>query len=357
MENLPDSRQISTVRLANVFNSTSATYKFYWFMSMLEIFGKNQELSITIDEILTRMIANAWYPIHYFRLSFGLQDRLSDSIKEIQFITNIPIDANKDLIQKSLINSSDKRVRSLINNFSLNVPYRFLSPWITYTSDIDVINQSANFSNDCPYKIISKPEKCIIINEKWKDYLLNNYRVLMDYCFWNLTLYLQNKNPNVPDLANKLTKPISRNSLISQRSYWEIIFDSQQEFQCIYTGKKLTKASYDLEHFIPWSFVAHDLQWNLLPADKSINCSKSNKLPSLDSYLPKFVEAQKKGIEIVYNVQPNNKRLEDFTQLGYSAYELATMQLSKFSEIYQRTMSPMVQIAENMGFEKWQRIL
>lgn len=357
MASLPESRKISTVRLANVFNNTSATYKFYWFISMLEIYGKNQSSCITFDEILTRMIANAWYPIHYFRLSFGLQDKLSDSIKEIQTITNIPIDANKDVIQKMLLSNTDKRVRSLISNFSLNVPYRFLSPWIPYTSDINVINQSANFTDDCPYRIINKHEKCIVVNDNWKDYLLNNYRILLDYTYWNLTMYLQNKNPNVPDLANKLIKPISRNSLSSQRSYWEIVFDKQQEFECIYTGLKLTKANYDLEHFIPWSFVSHDLQWNLLPSDKSINCSKSNKLPSLELYLTKFVETQKRGLEIVFNAQPNHKRLEDFTMFGYSASDLSKMPLYNFKELYYKTMSPMVQIAENMGFEKWNRII
>lgn len=355
--NLPEQKGISTFRLAQVFNNTSATYKFYWFISILEIYAKKQERLITFNEILTRMISNAWYPIHYFRLSFGLQDKLSDNIKEIQALTDIPIDANKEALQQFLMSNSDKRVWNLINNFSLNVPYRFLSPWISYTSDNEIIERSAIFQNDCLYGIEIFPEKAIQLNEKWCDYLLNNYRILHDFCYWNLTMYLQLKNPNVPDLANKLVKPILRNSLTSQRAYWEIVFQNQNEIECIYTGKLLSKNNYDLEHFIPWSFVSHDLQWNLLPSDKSINCSKSNKLPPLELYLSKFVETQKKGLEIVFDAQPNNKRLEDFTMFGYSASDLAKMPLYSFNELYYKTMSPMVQIAENMGFEKWNRIL
>ena len=106
--NLPEQKSISTFCLAQVFNNTTATYKFYWFISILEIYAKKQERLIQIKEILTRMISNAWYPIHYFRLSFGLQDKLSDNIKKIQALTDIPIDENKEAIQQFLMSNSDK---------------------------------------------------------------------------------------------------------------------------------------------------------------------------------------------------------------------------------------------------------
>jgi len=354
---LPKQKCISTSRLAQAFNNTSATYKFYWFISILEIFAKKQDGQILFEEILTRMIANAWYPIHYFKLSFGQQDLLSESIKSIQLITNLPIDADKDKIQQTLLSSNNKEVWKLINNFSLHVPYRFLSPWIPYTNNKDVEYSSQQFRNGCVYSLSLNTSKHIVINTEWKDYLLENYRLLIDFCYWNLTMFLQTKNPNVPDIPNKLVKPIVRNGLSSQRAYWDIVFDQQHEIECIYTGKMLTRSAYDLEHFIPWSFVAHDLQWNLLPSDKFINISKSNKLPPLNLYLTKFVEIQKRGLEIVFKAQPHNKKLEEFTMFGYSASDLALMPLEKFNEIYYKTMSPMVQIAENMGFEKWNRIL
>lgn len=40
------------------------------------------------------MVANAWYPIHYFRLSFGKNDSLFDIVTELQKETQIPIDAS-----------------------------------------------------------------------------------------------------------------------------------------------------------------------------------------------------------------------------------------------------------------------
>ncbi len=354
---LPPEKNFTSAKLAGLFNKKSSTYKFYWFISILEIISKKQQKQILFEEILTRMIANAWYPIHYFKLSFGQQDQMSESIKSIQRITNLPIDADKDKIQQTLLSSNNKEVWKIINNFSLQVPYRFLSTWFKFSTNKKVIAKSNIYYEDCLYSIVENPKKAIVLNDKWWGYLIENQKILIDFCYWNLTMYLQTKNPNVPDIPNKLVKPIVRNGLSSQRAYWDIVFDQQHEIECIYSGKKLTKAAYDLEHFIPWSFVAHDLQWNLLPSDKSINISKSNKLPPLDLYLTKFVETQKSGLEIVFKAQPHNKKLEEFTMFGYSAYDLMLMPLYNFNELYYKTMSPMVQIAENMGFEKWNRTL
>ena len=47
-------------------------------------------------------------------------------------------------------------------------------------------------------------QEFIEINPYWVDYLTRNVRVLKDFCFWNLALFLQSKNPNVPDIPNKL---------------------------------------------------------------------------------------------------------------------------------------------------------
>ena len=47
----------------------------------------------------------------------------------------------------------------------------------------------------------------IEINEEWIKYLNQNIKVLKDFCYWNLVIFLQAKNPNVPDIPNKLIKP------------------------------------------------------------------------------------------------------------------------------------------------------
>lgn len=355
---LPDTKNKSIQKLSQVFNSTSATYKFYWFIAILEIYNREHSTRIRFEEIIIRMIANAWYPIHYFRLSFGMQDKLAEYIYRIHEITGIPIDADKETIQQQLLNTVQPEIKRMINNLTLNVPYRFLSPWIPFTNNVEVVEKSNLTEMDVPYALQMSMEKEIVIQPFYADYFQSNYRILLDFIYWNLSQYLQIRNPNVPDLTGKLVKPLHRSSLSTQRAYWELALEQMGSLSCIYTGKKLEKSGYDLDHFIPWSFVAHDLQWNLIPVDSSINSSKSNKLPDLQYYIEKLALTEKAGLEAIYHIQPHHKRLEDFTVFGHSAAELSAMQQMDFTALYRKTLTPMIQIAENMGFENdWRYVL
>ena len=109
--------------------------------------------------------------------------------------------------------------------------------------------------------------------------------------------------------------------------------------------EKLIKGNYAVDHFIPYSFVSHDLIWNLIPADKSFNSSKSNRLPILERYFEPFYQLQKNAYEIVRRRTPKNKLLEDYlTVLHMEEYSINH---DKFKEIIQ----PLVLIASNNGFE------
>lgn len=110
---------------------------------------------------------------------------------------------------------------------------------------------------------------------------------------------------------------------------------------------------YELDHFIPWSFVSHDLLWNLIPSDSSINSSKSNNLPDLNIYLPKLAKLQHHSLQLMIKNNKESKVMEDFISLGYTARELANMDGALFRELYERTFNPINQIALNMGFEIW----
>jgi hypothetical protein len=349
--NLPKDKNIDTRLLAQIYNNTVATYKYYWFASILDIVVKEQRRQISFWEIIVGMITEAWYPIHYFRLSFGKSDSLYSQIIELQKELNIPIDANKADIKKQIINNiENQRIKSLLRVFTQNVPYRFLSPWISYTTNNEVIKLSQSFSNNCIYAIKGET---IEINPNWEQYLNDNYLILRDFTFWNLTVFLQKRNPNVPDVSSKLVKPIQRDSLTKQRHFWDTYIEINGSMKCIYTGKTLYIKEYDLDHFVPWSFVSHNLLWNLLPVDSSINSSKSNNLPPLATYLKPFAEIHQKAIQSIYPQNPNNKLLEDYLTLHNSLSELVQLSENDFLNVFQKTFSPLVQIAENMGFKYW----
>jgi len=353
--NLPLDNNIDTRVLSQIYDNTVATYKFYWFVSLLDIFVKTQKRQISFWKIIVGMIAEAWYPIHYFRLHFGKSDSLYEQIIALQKELNVPIDIKKEDLKSLLINKiDDDKVKLLLKVFTLNVPYRFLSPWIIYRNDNEVIALSQKFHNNCIYAI---KDKSVEINPLWENYLVENYGILRDFSFWNLTLFLQKRNPNVPDVPSKLIKPIQRDALTNQRKFWNDFIEINGSIQCIYTGKTLYKKEFDLDHFVPWSFVSHNLLWNLLPADASINSSKSNNLPPLDIYLRPFAQMHQKAIRTIFPINQNNKLFEDYFSIYDSVSELVRMSEDDFLRVYQKTFSPLVQIAENMGFKYWQKLV
>jgi hypothetical protein len=352
---LPQDNKLEISRLAQIYNNTVATYKFYWFVSILDIVVMEQRKQMSVWEIIVGMIAEAWYPIHYFRLSFGKSDSLYDKIITIQQNLNIPIGANKDEIKNILkAKLNDREFKRIIRIFKQNVPYWFLSPWVTSYNVREVMFLSQQWTNNCPYAINGET---IEINPQWLQYLNDNYLILRDFSFWNLTLFLQKRNPNVPDVPSKLVKPIQRDSLTKQRHFWDTYIEINGSMQCIYTGKTLYKKEYDLDHFIPWSFVSHNLLWNLLPADSSINSSKSNNLPLLDIFLKPFAQMHQKAIKEIFSKKPNDKLFEDYLIVHNSISELVQFSDDDFLKVFQKTFSPMVQIAENMGFRYWQNPL
>ena len=355
MANIPQSDFLSTKNLSRVFNNTTATYKFYWFQSLLQMHNEEGIYRMNVWDLVIRMVANAWFPIHYFHLSFGSMDSLHKIVTELQWITSLPMDARKEEVVECLIASLDeKKVKDQLATLIRNVPYRFLSPWINYTSDADVIARSHAYENGCLYSIQkTKDEFYITINPVWNKYLQDYYGILTDFINWNLTLFLQQRNPNIPNIPNKLSRPMERTSLNKQRRFWDDVIKAGGHVHCIYTGQEIHIGDYAVDHFLPWSFVAHDQLWNLIPADNSINSSKSDKLPPLDRFLPKLAEEHREAIRIYLGAGKKESALEDFTSLGYTPRDLLQLNRERFLAAYQQTFSPLFQIAQNMGYEVW----
>jgi hypothetical protein len=295
------------------------------------------------------MISIAWYTVNYFHISFGKQDRLQRAIEIVKSCEPLMIDDKRDKIFNQLINTNNKNSLNQLQYFNNQVPHWFLSPWFPHMNRNDIYIASQGFKNQCLYSLT---EDTIVINEEWVSYLNQNLKVLKDFCYWNLVIFLQAKNPNVPDIPNKLIKPALRNSLNNQRkNFWDIVVKELGSVDCIYTGKKLTVGNYAVEHFIPYSFVSHDLIWNLIPADRSFNSSKSDKLPALDKYFNPFYSIQKSAIDIIKEKTPGNKYLEDYLTIFPDLDEIKTLPDSFTMTKFKERIQPLITIASNNGFE------
>lgn len=352
---IPQSQILTTRYLNRVFDKTVATYKFYWFLGILDLFVKQGKTKMNVWEIMISMVANAWYPVNYFRLSFGKSESLYEAILALQRENNIPINIGiKDLIILLQALTQRPEIRKQLNFLQLNVPFRFLRPWIDTSDDREMVKRSQTFENGCLYKLEKENGTLWIeLNPIWLTYLQENYDILSSFAYWGLTNFLQVRNPNVPNIPNKLIKKEERNSLSAQRKFWNIAINAGLEVRCLYTNKLLVEREYDLDHFIPWSFVSHDLLWNLMPADSSINSSKSNKLPDLNLYLPKLAETHQAALRINLEKGKQDKLLEDYLSLGFTPQEIVQMNQERLLDCFSQTFTPMNQIALNMGFESW----
>ena len=75
-----------------------------------------------------------------------------------------------------------------------NVPYRFLSPWIKYTTDEEVIEKSCSKSFNGLYAIYSK---YIVLDEEWWDYINEQYWDVCDFSLRSFVTYLKKYNSDI----------------------------------------------------------------------------------------------------------------------------------------------------------------
>ncbi|MEB0301557.1 HNH endonuclease domain-containing protein [Mucilaginibacter sp. 5C4] len=340
--NLPYQEELPIHLLAACFNKTSATYKFYWFLSIL---GRAElgETKINKNDLFAEMVAHSWFTVNYFHVSFGKQDKLQQAIEKIKWGENLTVDADRGSIFKRLSTTNNKNTIKELRYFNSEVPHRFLSPWFRADDLNSAHEYSQAYLNNCPYSL---HKDYIEINPNWAEYFKRNTRLLKDFCYWNLAMYLQTKNPNVPDIPNKLIRSPIRKNLNEQRKFWDIVIEELGSVNCIYTNSRIEKGHYAVEHFIPYAFVSHDLIWNLIPANPSFNSYKSDKLPPLDKYFEPFYKLQQSAMEIILDKSPKNKLLQDYLTI-FPSLDLKHINQQKFLEQFQ----PMITIASNNGFE------
>ncbi|MDW5288889.1 HNH endonuclease domain-containing protein [Formosa sp. PL04] len=337
---LPLEPNISISKLTSVFKSTSATYKFYWFWAILESIEEGNT-EINKKEIFARMLTLSWYTVNYFHVSFGKQDQIQDAVRKIKDIENLNVDSKKSVILEKLLMSNNSDTNSTLNHFDKNVPHKFLSPWLGTGSKSEVYNKSIDTKFNAPYVLL---KDSIIISDNWLEYFKVNSGILKSFCYWNLTLFLQVRNPNVPDIPNKIQRPIIRGGLNNHKKlFWDLILNELGHINCIYTGEKLVVGGYIIEHFIPHQFVAHDLMWNLIPAESSFNLSKSDKLPDFNTYFDDFYDLQEEGYKIIKALRPKNKFLQDYLPI------FPNQEFNKLK--YEQLIKPMLTIANNNGFQ------
>ena len=363
---LPPAPSLPVEHLAGAFRHTTNSYKFFWLLALLDHVQHGGGPTVPMRTLLAQMVAQAWHPVHYYRLSFGTQDRLADLTRKVQVRTALPVQSGCMDVRATtlaLLQNGGSELSGDLRTLLRFVPYRFLRPWFApelrgepdYCVDPEIERLAdERFQSEAPplYRFTERGgEACVEIQPRWHGYLRRHLAIVEGFALWGLVQHLQRNNPNVPGLSDKLFAPEAR-SLSPARKVWDGVLRTSGGILCLYSGRPLAPGGYALDHFVPWSFVAHDLLWNLIPVAPEANSAKSDALPDLALYGERFAAAQHLVFSTVY-ASGKWKPLEDHALLfNADLPSVAAMSSAAFRERLLDGLAPLVQIAANMGFQR-----
>lgn len=306
---LPDDRHVDVGKLASLFAKTTNSYKFLFFLGLLEVtrgWATTSSPCFTTRQVLEAALAIAWFPHSYFRLSFGPQDQIGRVLDELApHLPRLPGTLTPDDVKSMRAALGRALNQDQALELLRYVPSRLLSPWFEpelrgmpdHRKD-DALARLSNerFRSNAPLYRLEDDRRAIQLHPDWWGYLWRNRRVIEDWTRWNWLLYMQARNPSTLNVGGKLLPPLERAPLSRQRDFWAK-YIAHRPLQCIYTGQVLAPKAA-LDHFLPWSFVLHDRWWNLVPVGTSTNSAKRDSLPDLDHYLGALVDVHASALVV-----------------------------------------------------------
>lgn len=362
---IPFDEKLNIGVLSKVFERKriSNCYKYFWFQAILENIAEDKVV-FTYDEILNQMIEDAWYMVTEFKLCLGpcnTTDNLEEVVKYIHSKSNISSTAKRGSVIQYLKENTDPQIKKYKKCLIENVPYCMQSPFYSSIknpgqSKVYKINEQAHllYYFVALEGIFSKFE----INEEWVDYLIRNRTILLEWVRYNLIGYLQDRNPNVPGIVEKVQKPEKRD-LRRVSDYWKTIIEIDPKIKEIYQKVSLKDKPISIDHFVPWQYLSHDELWNLSPTTKNINSMKGNQLPNLYEDFERLAELQHKALMMCNDyeiVRHKFKICLDYhvnsTEIRNSLYQ-PDIDLPSYRERLYNVIQPVYDSAKMGGFTEW----
>lgn len=361
---------------ALMLKDPSFCYKFYWLEAIVGLISEGVR-ETTFNEIIDEMICNAWYSVREFHihlsgLSSGgdVRDGLERAVLQLSKLSELPANASKVEIRNE-ISRYEKELKKAKEQLTKMVPYRALAGFFAnagetvYWSSIKrltaYIEAFDKNINSLPYTLGngSGLKKEVRFHPDWISMIQDNTVSILGWIQYEKVKWLQNNNPEVPGLVYKLSPMDEKMRKLGKvRKLWEGVLEFN-EIKDVFTGEPMRRDSYDIDHFIPWSYVMNDELWNLMPMDPSLNSSKSNRLPKWDPFFGRFSENQ----FVLYRTIQKNPGIRklyegcwrDNLHSIWAGQELYRPGNSKeaFKAILQKNMQPIYDSAMRQGYEVW----
>lgn len=379
---LIDKRYYNTLDIegfSKMLNSPSYCYKFYWLEAIVQLISANKT-EVSYDEIINKMISNAWYPVleYHIHLSgiYGegiIKDNLEKAVLRLQELSKLANNASDvEIINRLLEFVDDKELNDYKKALTLNVPYKSLSGFANRGSEKIDLDSSAGrmmaYYNRLSRSEILLPytfndekglKRVIVFNDSWIRLIRDNAVNILGWIQLEKVKWLQNTNPEVPGLVFKLAPADEKmRKLTNARKLWDAVLKAVRIVD-VFKDEPINSEKYDLDHFIPWSFVMHDELWNLMPMDSSWNSKKNNKLPKWELFFDRFAENQFVLYKLIYEKPGIHKLYEacyrDNLHSIWANRELYRKGNSReeFYVILDKNMRPVYDSARRQGYEIW----
>ena len=355
----------------------SYCYKFYWLEAIVNLIAEDVT-ETTFNEIIDEMICNAWYSVREFHIHLSglgqngeVLDGLERAVLKLAELSDLASNASKVEIRNA-IRQHNAELRKYKEQLTNMVPYRAMAgffasagldsvPWDSVVKMKETISSFSYEVTALPYILgeSSKLNKEVRFHPDWIR-MIQDYTVsILGWIQYEKVRWLQNNNPEVPGLVYKLLPMDEKmRKLVKVRNLWEGIL-SVRGITDVFTGKPVVPGQYDIDHFIPWSFVMNDELWNLMPMDSSLNSSKSNRLPQWDPFFSRFAENQYVLYGMIHERPEIHKLYEacwrDNLHSIWAGQELYRPGNSKdaFDTILAKNMRPVYDSAMRQGYEVW----
>lgn len=363
---------------SRMMQSPSYCYKFYWLEAIVKLISENKE-EASYNEIIDEMIANAWYSVLEFHVHLSglwadgeIRDNLEKAVLKLHRLSRLPANASKIEI-KNQIQRFEKELHPEKMFLTQNVPYKALSGFANKGEERIDLNSSAgvmmtyynriNALSPLPYTFGEQKglDRKIRFHGLWIQMIQEHMVSILGWIQYEKVRWLQTVNPEVPGLVYKLAPMDEKMRKLSHvRKLWDGILDMTQIID-VFREEPVKKEDYEVDHFIPWSFVMNDELWNLMPMDSSLNGIKSNRLPRWDAFFRKFAANQYIMYELVQEKSGIRKLYErcyrDNLHSIWASQELYRKGNSReeFYGILERNMRPVYDSARRQGYEVWEK--
>jgi hypothetical protein len=190
---------IDPMKLDKIFEKKATSYKYFWFMAIISLVKEKNVLTLPYKDIVIRMAAMAWPIVFEYKMDLGRGDMIPKYLNDILEKTTLTEQYPSKVVEAYMnVYYESEGIGEILEALLKNLPYLFLSPWIQYTTDEEVIEKSNSSDYACLYAL---HDDYLILNEEWWDYIKTRYKSICNSVERSFITYVKQKNKH-----NKMTR-------------------------------------------------------------------------------------------------------------------------------------------------------